>query len=622
MCGIAGYIHKENCTDTCNKIEFKIAELQECRGPEAITSTYSKMGQFNVHLFHQRLRIQDLSAKADQPMKSSINGNASLVFNGEIYNFEEMRLKFLPELIMKTHSDTEILVESLVTNNLADVLESIRGMFAFGKLDLANKELILARDRFGEKPLHYFVNDKSFVFASQFDSITETMKLLGQNIELNQNGIYEYLIYGYFPYDVSLVKNVMKLPPGGLLKLNFENEIEIHATRWIEKWKPKIKKKMPFSELEKNLTDAIGLQLIGDVPIGVFLSGGCDSTLVSVLAQKASSNPIHSFSLGFQNENFNESQYALKASSQIGTVHHSFTMTAADAKDILPKVLKAYPEPLGDPSVLPTAFISKAAREHVTVVLTGDGADELFFGYGRYSRFREIEKLQKLNFPLAAKIIQKSFIFAPSSIKSKLARLTNILKSEYLGMTYATLVGFPHVQSVLDQAAFDGVCSSSLTRLWQKGSSRDSVDKLREIDIDSYLTDDILVKVDRAAMAFSLETRAPFLDSQVVYLAENADETWLLVDSQKKVIKEILGQYVSKDIFMRKKMGFGAPLGDWFRTDLKPWVEQTVYESNWKLIGIDKTFVQSIYIENQDGDDSNVTYLWMLLCLASAVARL
>lgn len=622
MCGIAGYIHRESCSSLCQEIELKINHLQECRGPDAINSTYSRMGEFNVHLYHQRLRIQDLSVDADQPMKSNSNSATSIVFNGEIYNIDEIRLKFLPDLVLKTHSDTEVLVESLANNSVTDVLASIRGMFAFGRINTLENELILARDRFGEKPLHFFANQNSMVFASQFDSIVETMKLIGEKIEIDQEAIYKYLVLGYFPHNHSMVRNIKKLAPGGLLRMNFGEKIQLQISVWAGKWHTETKRKMPYSKLESELTESIKLQLIGDVPVGVFLSGGCDSTLVSALAQRLNNNPIHSFSLGFDNSDFDESNFALKAAQQIGTSHHALTMTAIDAKKILPLVLKAYPEPLGDPSVLPTTFISKAAREYVTVVLTGDGADELFLGYGRYARFLDIEKFEKFHSPLVSKILFRLIPLTPRFLRSKLGRLASILDSKEKGHIYGSLVGFPHIEPVLDHDAFKRVRTQTLSQLWDLGISDEPLDKIREIDVHSYLTDDILVKVDRAAMAFGLEARVPFLDNRVVSVAKYADKSWLLSGSQKNVVKQILASYVSKDIFMRKKMGFGAPLGDWFRTELKPWVQQTIEEFDWSAIGIDKAFVQRLQFENLDLNDSNVTYLWMLLVLANSIAAL
>lgn len=624
MCGIAGFVHKNSCDEACLKIEEKIQELQECRGPDAHSTWSESKNGVTYHLYHQRLRIQDLSAAADQPMHSTTNIAAHIVFNGEIYNVAEISGKYLLNYMPHTHSDTEVLLEALSKHEVDKVLNSIRGMFAFGYLDVSDQKLILARDRFGEKPLHYWKNENLVFFSSQYNAVVESMKILGEEIEFDQDSIYEYLIYGYFPYHASLVKGVCKLAPGSKLTINFENILNLNVERWVSKWHSSKTEEMPFENLEKTLEEAIALQLIGDVPIGVFLSGGCDSTLVSAIAQKLNSRPIHSFSLGFENSTFDESKFALQAANEIGTNHHALIMTANDAAEILPAVLAAFPEPLGDPSTLPTTFISRETRKHVTVALTGDGADELFYGYGRYARFAELEQFKSsLKIPrYFVQPIKRLIGFLTKKLRSKAHRLIGFLSTDNPGISYANLVGFAHIKSVIDLDSFEKVLERTLTRLWNKGQSKEIVHRLREIDTDSYLADDILVKVDRAAMAYSLETRAPFLDPEVAQLAAKSNSKWLVECEQKHVIKVILEKYVSSEIYRRNKMGFGAPLGDWFRTSLKDWAESYVYSFNWEQVKVSSQFVKSNWQQILVKDDSNVTYIWILLLLASSVTNL
>lgn len=625
MCGIAGFVHKNLCDDACIKIEAKIQELQECRGPDAHSTWSESKNGVTYHLYHQRLRIQDLSAAADQPMHSTENPKTHIVFNGEIYNIDEMRATFLSTTDLHTHSDTEILLESLVNVSPRDVLPRIRGMFAFGLLNTSDNSLYLARDRFGEKPLHFWRDESRIIFASQYDSIVDSMKILNKPIEFDQESIYEYLIYGYFPYHTSLVKGVEKLAPNSSIHIHLnENYTTPNQELWSAKWQTNTSVEMPFETLEKELEEAIKIQLIGDVPIGVFLSGGCDSTLVSAIAQKLNSKPIHSFSLGFENESYDESRFASQAAKEIGTHHHALKMTAEDALEILPIVLKSYPEPLGDPSVLPTTFISRETRKYVTVALTGDGADELFFGYGRYARFIELKKLNEKvrSQKLFLEILDKSLRFFPKKIRGKATRVTNALKSNDPSAIYASLVGFAHINAVKSAEAFEGVVTHSLKRLWKKGTSQNEINRLREIDADSYLTDDILVKVDRAAMAFALETRAPFLDPKIARIAAESSKNWLNGGEQKHVIKVILENYVSDEIYRRSKMGFGAPLGDWFRTVYYDWASNVIDNFDWKSIEIDSDKVNYYWKSIQNGDDIYVTYLWMLLILANSIENL
>jgi asparagine synthase (glutamine-hydrolysing) len=630
MCGIAGFIHKDSCDVKCHEIEKLVHESQACRGPESSNSWTKQYGSTTVHLYHQRLRIQDLSSSADQPMHSGLKPSHHIVFNGEIYNKDSLHRILIPNHVLTTHSDTEVLLEALKATSTQEVLDNARGMFAFGIVNSDLKEIEIVRDRFGEKPLHYSFSKKHIFFSSQFDTIAHVQKIIGFKLTVNQEAIYEYLALGYFPTNSSLFQGIFKLPASSIGKWNYEGDefLPPIVQRWDKRWKANIGINTDLYKLDDVLTSAISEQLIGDVPIGVFLSGGCDSTLVSAIAQKVNTNPIHSFSLGFTKKDFDESKYALQASHELGTVHHAFKMDENDAIEILPSVLKAFPEPLGDPSVFPTMFISREARKVVTVVLTGDGADELFFGYGRYSRYQQLERLdstESKNQSLRNKIL---FAFLRrltgfTSIKhSKIRRLrSHLISSDYLDK-YLSLVGFAHINSVVDHEAFSITLSKIKSRWNEFGVSQSSTNRLREIDVSSYLVDDILVKVDRAAMAFSLETRAPFLDARVSELAKNASDEWLRSTEQKHVVKAILEKYVSPDIFRRPKMGFGAPIGDWFRTSLHDWAEEIVFDFDWDSVGVRRDFVVDLWNENESSKDSSATYLWMLVALASSVQTL
>lgn len=621
MCGISGYIHKNKCDEKCQEISDVVKSLQVCRGPDSQSELVEVRDDFTYHLHHQRLRIQDLSTGADQPMNSNTNNDAHIVFNGEIYNYSEIRKKFCKDATLKTHSDTEILLESLNLNNSELVLGEIRGMFSIGYLDVNKRNLVLARDRFGEKPLHYYQDENCIIFASQFDSIVDSMKILGKPITFDQESIYEYLMFGYFPIHTSFIKGVQKLSPGSLITFTFSDQISYQKKEWIEKWKVTESDESNVNDLETTINEAIELQLIGDVPIGVFLSGGCDSTLVSAIAQKLNSSSIHSFSLGFENSKFDETFFAEMAASQIGTNHHAFQMTANDAADILPMVLSAYPEPLGDPSVFPTTFLSREVRKFVTVALTGDGADELFFGYGRYKRYLELRKFNFFSSQLLRKIIFQASNFLPLKFKSKVQRIANIVSENSAGNVYISLVGFAHFNSLSDPEKFESFKKEKIEEFWQKSDSKNTINHLRELDVATYLTDNILVKVDRAAMKFSLETRAPYLDRKVSEFAAKAPVSWLYRVEQKRALKDILSKYVSRDVYIRQKMGFGAPLGDWFTTTLKSWCNECVENGNWDALGISKNYVEKLWAEIQVGDNSNVTYFWMLLALNNSATR-
>jgi asparagine synthase (glutamine-hydrolysing) len=625
MCGIAGYVHKSDCSPACIEIENLSHKNQSSRGPDNHASWVHKSARFTVHLFHQRLRIQDLSSAADQPTHSQGSEKIHLVFNGEIYNANELKNALIPNLTLKTHSDTEILAEMLALHQTIDVLSNIRGMFAIGGYNSQNETLELIRDYFGEKPLHYTFGDDFILFASQFDTIVDSLKKLGHPPELDQISIYKYLIMGYFPFGSSLYKNVLKLPTGSVMRfdLNSKTGFSPIVSRWSPEWKAKGQATASEAQLEQVLTSAVSEQLIGDVPLGVLLSGGVDSTLVTALAQKCNSEPMHSFSVGFPETDFDESKYALRAAEELGTQHHALIMSPEDAAAILPEVLRAFPEPLGDPSVFPTTFISREAQKYVTVVLTGDGADELFFGYRRYGRFLKLQKLKERRRVILRCVWLILFLASRihSKFKNDFLRISQVVNDTADIDTYLTLVGFKEYESASNMELFELTFKKLKQELAPLQFLKNPENNLREMDVESYLVDNILVKVDRAGMAFGLETRAPFLDMRVADLAASAPRNWLIKNEQKLILKEILSGYVSNEIFRRTKMGFGAPMGGWFRTTLKLWGAEIVESFEWEKIGVSSSYVHNLWEQNQQSTDESATYLWILLSLAASVER-
>jgi asparagine synthase (glutamine-hydrolysing) len=621
MCGIAGYVHKSSCTGLCDDLGKKVQELQACRGPDSHTTTTFLNESWTTHFYHQHLRIADLNPLANQPMRSNIDHALSIIFNGEIYNHAELRSEISRQPL--THSDTEVLIELLAQNGTTETLKKIRGMFAWATLNERTSEIELVRDRFGEKPLHLVKNSDAIFFSSQYDSATYFIKRI-DSLEVDQMALGSYLTLGYVPYRQSLFKGIEKISPGGKFTLNLKSQdwSEEHQSRWIAPFEFKETLEHTSEELEGALRKSVKEQLEADVPVGLFLSGGVDSSLVSAIAQQEHTQSIHSFSIGFEQKDFDESSYALGISNALGTTHHARTMTANDANLILDKVTRAYSEPLGDPSVFPTTLVSQFAREHVTVCLTGDGADELFFGYGRYSRFQFIEEV------LAGS--PKSTLFALKLAKRRPellhlfgamgARVKGILESDSPLQTYLPLIGFRHISK--NYANFNLSLENGIDDLYLgRKMNRPSLNWMREFDIDTYFTDDILVKVDRAAMASSLETRAPFLDPRVVHIAQTLGEFGTSQPSQKSILKNIIGQYAPLGQFDRKKQGFGAPLGEWFRTTLKEWGTTIIHETDWNSLELKTLEIEKLWAKLQKSDKSDATFEWLILSLGSSLAR-
>jgi asparagine synthase (glutamine-hydrolysing) len=621
MCGIAGYVHKSSCTDFCDDLGKKVQELQACRGPDNHTTTSFLNDSWTTHFYHQHLRVADLNPLANQPMRSNTDHALSIILNGEIYNHAELRSEISRQPL--THSDTEVLIELLAQNGTTETLKKIRGMFAWATINERTSEIELVRDRFGEKPLHLVKKEDAIFFSSQYDSATYFIKKF-DSLEIDQMALGSYLTLGYVPYRQSLFKGIEKISPGGKFMLNLKRQdwSREYQTRWIAPFKFQDEQPHTSEELEGMLRKSVKEQLEADVPVGLFLSGGVDSSLVSALAQQEHTQSMHSFSIGFEQKDFDESIYALNISKALGTRHHARTMNANDAHFILEKVTRAYSEPLGDPSVFPTTFVSQFAREHVTVCLTGDGADELFFGYGRYSRFQFLEngldrntRPSSLAFRLARSYPELLRLFGTKGV-----RLREIIESDSPLQTYLPLVGFGHISK--DYADFELTLKNGIDDLYlNKKFEKPSLSWMREFDIDTYLTDDILVKVDRAAMASSLETRAPFLDPRVVSIAQTLGQFGTSHPSQKFILKDIINKYAAAGQFDRRKQGFGAPLGIWFRSTLKDWGTSIIDGTNWEQIGISNMGVKHMWSDLQKSDRHDATFEWLLLSLGSSMTK-
>jgi asparagine synthase (glutamine-hydrolysing) len=521
------------------------------------------------------------------------------------------------------HSDTEVLVELIAQKGATETLKLIRGMFAWATLNERESEFELVRDRFGEKPLHLVKNCDSLFFSSQYDSASYFIKKTS-DVTIDQNALSSYLSLGYVPYRQSLVRGIEKITPGGKFTLNLRSPdwTRTQQSRWIEPFSAAGNKDYTSEELEEILRKSVREQLEADVPVGLFLSGGVDSSLISALAQQEHSQSIHSFSIGFEQNDFDESTYAYNVAQALGTTHHARQMSSEDASSILEKVTSAYAEPLGDPSVFPTTFVSQFAREHVTVCLTGDGADELFFGYGRYARYQFLEKsIQK---SLSLKTFGAALVKVPGLISllgSKGTRIRGLVESNSPLETYLPLVGFQHVSQAISSfpLTLEGGTSEKYLSLDQKESS---LNWMREFDLDTYLTDDILVKVDRAAMASSLETRAPFLDSRVIEIARSLGKQGLVEPSQKCILKDIVSKYAPNVDFDRKKQGFGAPLGDWFRSSLQDWGTSIIEETDWGSLGLIDAEINNLWTELRKSNKKDATVEWLILSLGSSVGRL
>ena len=654
MCGIAG-IYSSNFFD---KNELKrMSKILYHRGPDANSIWMNE--KLGLGFAHTRLSIIDLSKAGNQPMISS-NKNSVIVFNGEIYNFLDLKKKLeqIKNIRWNGNSDTEVLLESIELIGLDRTLNFIRGMFAFAIWNISKQELTLCRDRMGEKPLYYGWIENSFVFASELKSIKQHPKF--QN-EICRNSLSLYVRYNYIPNPWSIYKNIFKLQPGYFLKINtssadnspiFENQYPktkdqfILSSYWDMKSAILASKENIITDkseakivIENKLREVIKIQSVADVPLGAFLSGGIDSSLIVALMQSESSNKINSFTIGFNEEKYNEANFSKKIAEHLGTNHTEMYVESNDALDLIPYLSEIYDEPFADSSQIPTHLISKLSRKKVKVSLSGDGGDEIFGGYYRYIRGPLLWKLMSpiplnirikiahflgkipvekyhslenlLNFILPSKY--KQSFFGPR-MHRLLNRLQSINNRVDLYRSFVSEWSNPNLVVLNSNEPFHTL-SNSLDLSFLKNFE----EEMMYLDSITYLPDDILTKVDRASMAVSLESRAPFLDHEVVELSWQLDSKLKINKGiSKMILREILYKYVPVELLERPKQGFGIPVDEWLRGPLRDWAETLLNINNLKNDAyFDHALIRNRWEDHLKGNFNWGHSLWSILMFQS-----
>ncbi len=586
--------------------------------------------QDGIGLSHRRLSILDLSPAGHQPMYSA-SQRFVIVFNGEIYNHMDLReeLESLnPSIIWIGHSDTETLLAGIETWGLKTTLEKAIGMFSLALWDTEEKKLALARDRIGEKPLYYGWQNNVFFFGSQIKSFAPHPAF---QPTINRSAIAQLLQYGYIPCPISIYENIYKLKQGTLLTLDQMNKTETVETYWTLDTSVHNKKNHKteteiVTELESLLSDAIKQQMTADVPLGAFLSGGIDSSTIVALMQKQSPTPIKTFSIGFKEASYNEAHHAKAVAIHLKTDHTEHYITPTEAIDIIQDLWKIYDEPFADSSQIPTIFVAKLAKKKVTVALSGDAGDELFCGYNRYivthQAWRILSKLPK---KIRTQVSKTILSISPSKWDSLFRFFT-----KKVGFTGTRL---HKAAAILDASSIDDIYGNMISQCRHPekfilgfGNSKnktialspfpeDIIDRMMVTDLMTYLPDDILVKVDRAGMGTSLETRIPFLDHRVIEYAWSIPRNIKLKQGISKwPIRQILYKYVPKELIERPKMGFGIPIHDWLRGPLRAWGENLLSEEKLSQDGFFKTVeVRKCWQEHLDGKKDWGHFLWNIL---------
>ncbi|MEZ6041114.1 MAG: asparagine synthase (glutamine-hydrolyzing) [Planctomycetaceae bacterium] len=629
MCGITGAIWWQNERAVSAQTLQRMTDSIRHRGPDADGHYFrpadnTASPSLGVALGHRRLSIIDVAGSA-QPL-SNEDDQIQIVFNGEIYNYQELR----PDLIARGHQfrtdgDTEVIVHLYEEYGL-DFVQYLRGMFAIAIWDARHQRLVLVRDRLGQKPLFYRLESGRLSFASELKSL---LQIPDMPRELDRMSVLRFLTLQYVPHPHCILQGFNKLPPStiGVLQdgqLNLQtywsppyDQPQLHRAK-IADWQ---------DELRDTLTEAVRLRLRSDVPLGAFLSGGIDSTVICGLMQKQLDRPVQTFSIGFPIAAFDERSYARQASQMLGTDHHE-AVVEPDAIEMLPRLVWHYDEPFGDSSSIPTMYLSKMTRENVTVALTGDAGDELFCGYDRYKAARIAGLTDRL--PSWVRHIWNSRLVAaiPTSVEQKsfrrrLKRLLETLgqEPERRYLNWITIFNSARLQWLVSEdmrhLLNEQEPAECIFDAYGRYPNRDFITRTTATDLHTYLPCDILTKVDIASMAVGLEARSPMLDHKVVELAATMPiEVKQSVQRGKMVLTDTFADLIPADIQTRRKMGFGVPIDHWFRNELKDLLHDILLSDRCLQRGLlNPDSVRQLVSEHTSGQVDHAYRLWNLLCL-------
>ena len=612
MCGITGKIYLDKSRHIREAELRRMADSIEHRGPD--DQGFYTSGP--VGLGFRRLSIIDLS-HGHQPL-SNEDGSVWIVFNGEIYNYKELQFDLIAKgHKFRTQSDTETIVH-LYEQYGTDCVKKLRGMFGFAIWDEKNKQLFCARDRFGIKPFYFYQDNNQFVFGSEIKTILRADEV---NNELSAEGLFSYFAYNYITSDLSIYEHIKKLQPANSLLFRFDDtEIKIEKY-WDIRFEPdeSLSESQWVEQIDDELSKSVKLHMVSDVPLGAFLSGGIDSSATVAMMARNSDRPIQTFSIGFKDDPNDELKNAKLLAEKYGCVHHE-QIVEPESISLLPKMVSAYDEPFGDSSAIPTYYVSKFAREYVTVALSGDGGDELFAGYDIYSYF---QKLHSLSTPLPE--LNKAFWGTVNAVipRSSLGKGATHFLSKDRDLMGAYLTAWPKKerdQLILDSENFvhsDAIPEDFKVAILKEGKQKghDFLSNLQYLDMRTFMVDSVLTKVDRASMLSSLEVRVPILDHKFAELTFQIPSSLKLKDGKSKYIfKKMLKKYLPQQILNKPKSGFVAPIASWFKGELETYVNDTLMSDSSLLYDyLDKDHVREIIRESRKSSRDFSGRIWALL---------
>lgn len=619
MCGITGYIEYGSRSE--DGVLDKMTDSLQHRGPDGRGIWIKEQEAFRLGLGHRRLSIIDLSEHGHQPMHFK---ELSLVFNGEIYNYAEIKQELESDYgcHFASHSDTEVILQAFYQWGIQCVDKFI-GMFAIALYDARDKKLYLIRDRAGVKPVFYYEREDVFLFASELKAFHKHPAF---KKEIDKKALGFYLQYGYVAAPHCIFKDAKKVLPGHYLVYEPDKRTCREKKYWdvydhYNKPKLQIGYEEAQRELEKILHSSFKYRMVSDVPVGVFLSGGYDSSAVAALLQKDRTERIKTFTIGFNEQKYNEAKYAKQVADYLGTDHTEYYCTERDALDIVPGLPEYFDEPFGDASAIPTTLVSRLARQQVTVALSADGGDEAFAGYTRYHNMqRNLERINRIP-QMMHKPAGKLLRLVNGENESTMSKRKNSMLADILAQGggaesyYKRSLKMISNSGLKELADTDIYENTAFNPPYSLNGENNDLEKVLAIDYQTFLLDDILVKVDRATMSVSLEGREPLLDHRIIEFAAQLPVTYKYSNGiKKRILRDITHQYLPKDMMDRPKMGFGIPLAQWLRTELKEMVNFYLNEKRIGVQGIlDVNTVNAILKSFYNGEDVDAGLIWYML---------
>jgi asparagine synthase (glutamine-hydrolysing) len=605
MCGIAVFLNKDWTRDHLQKMTDCLAH----RGPDAAGIYYDEVA--GLGLGHRRLSILDLSEAANQPFYSR-DGRYAMIFNGEIYNYKEVAAKY--NIQTQTSSDTEVIIEAFVKVGIA-CLNDFNGMFTIAIWDKEDKKLWLIRDRFGVKPLVYYHKGTAFAFASELKALLK----LPVERKVNTGALKDYLFLEYVPSSHSMLEDFHKLPHGhyAIVKdgrvtvqpyYTFKDKI---APRPL----PDLKEENVMDEFEDLLQSSIKYRQVSDVPVGAFLSGGTDSSLICAIFQQQNKMPIKTFTIGFDVAGFDESGYAKRVADILHTDHAQFRLTDKDSLSIVEKLVDYYDEPFSAPSCIPSYLVCHEARKVVTVAMSGDGGDELFMGYGYYDLYRRLKKLYRMDAGIGRKVLASVFAMAGKRYQ-RASRLFRLTEKDLLVQLWAEQQ-YSFSEKEITKLTGEAYEPSSIHDSWRKidALKLHDYEKISLFDIEQYLSNNLLYKMDSASMANSLEVRNPYLDYRLMEFSYNLPLEYKIRNGEPKyLMKKLLEKYLPNDLVYRRKWGFPAPIGNWLYRELAYLIDKWLDPKRISAQGIFNAAEVKRYVDAfRSGKDFQYKRLWSII---------